>query len=526
MTRGMSASLKSKLRLTGLTPQTKNLASQSAGIISPRRPDGGTSLDCKIKPREASYDMYNNRRDDRGLHSDSSSEASEPYKDVTRTSDKNPPLKFNRAFSLRRARLGCDEPVSTTVEKKKVNRASSAGASSSARKGTLGASKSYQSVDNASVSSPRNYGYGSPRGIASPSQNVGGSKGTPQSDNFDRTDGGRYSLRLPRSGSSSIGLSKSPSKSSIHKKEGPNNRKGATRSNSTLSSKEVDFQNWKRRKNYDPMKAAAEGRKKQVEKKQKNAQPSAQINSDNRSPSPPGSLLRSASFHGTEGVMPHVRWTRKPNNAQPQYTSEDDGPYSLEEEVGPHPSPMHGSPLHRSPTSPHQLCQSPIRHPQVRGSRRPSLGLSDEGEPQYQSGLRKVSLEESGSEGKRSPLNPGARTGSSNSATGAGRPKTKMEALDNLVISTIHSLSVKYDEEGDRAALLEEVLSHLSESDQSLTSGQTRSTSRELAGILRNLKKIEHALEVIDKVIIVGEEDYRDDDVDYVPTEWVEESDY
>lgn len=32
------------------------------------------------------------------------------------------------------------------------------------------------------------------------------------------------------------------------------------------------------------MKAAAEGRKKQVEKKQKNAQPSAQINSDNRSP--------------------------------------------------------------------------------------------------------------------------------------------------------------------------------------------------------------------------------------------------
>lgn len=54
----------------------------------------------------------------------------------------------------------------------------------------------------------------------------------------------------------------------------------------------------------------------------------------------------------------------------------------------------------------------------------------------------------------------------------------------------------QYDEEGDRAALLEEVLAHLSESsDQSLTPGHTRSTSRELAGILRNLKKIEHALE-------------------------------
>lgn len=30
------------------------------------------------------------------------------------------------------------------------------------------------------------------------------------------------------------------------------------RSNSSLSSREVEFQNWKRRKSYDPMKAAAE----------------------------------------------------------------------------------------------------------------------------------------------------------------------------------------------------------------------------------------------------------------------------
>jgi len=29
-----------------------------------------------------------------------------------------------------------------------------------------------------------------------------------------------------------------------------------------LCSKELEFQNWKRRKNYDPMKAAAEGKKK------------------------------------------------------------------------------------------------------------------------------------------------------------------------------------------------------------------------------------------------------------------------
>ena len=37
-----------------------------------------------------------------------------------------------------------------------------------------------------------------------------------------------------------------------------------SRSNSTLSPKEAEFQNWKRRKNYDPMKAAAEGKKKEA----------------------------------------------------------------------------------------------------------------------------------------------------------------------------------------------------------------------------------------------------------------------
>lgn len=46
--------------------------------------------------------------------------------------------------------------------------------------------------------------------------------------------------------------------------------------------------------------------------------------------SPPGSLLRSASFHGTEGMGVAGRWPRRPNHL---YASEDDGPYSLEEEV-------------------------------------------------------------------------------------------------------------------------------------------------------------------------------------------------
>lgn len=51
---------------------------------------------------------------------------------------------------------------------------------------------------------------------------------------------------------------------------------GGARSNSTLSSREVDFQNWKRRKSYDPMKAAAEGKKKEAAKKQVSSSPMTQ----------------------------------------------------------------------------------------------------------------------------------------------------------------------------------------------------------------------------------------------------------
>lgn len=51
---------------------------------------------------------------------------------------------------------------------------------------------------------------------------------------------------------------------------------GGGRSNSTLSSREVEFQNWKRRKSYDPMKAAAEGKKKEAAKKQAASSPMTQ----------------------------------------------------------------------------------------------------------------------------------------------------------------------------------------------------------------------------------------------------------
>ncbi|XP_047479927.1 centrosomal protein of 170 kDa protein B-like isoform X4 [Penaeus chinensis] len=426
---------------------------------------------------------------------------------------------------LRRARLACDDSsqqhhTPSPVEKKKPVRPTSAGNPGGSRRIPLSTSKSLQGSDN------------NTRGSASQAS-------TPKNNSadFNRGDGGRFSLRLPRSGSTSA-VSKSPSRSSVKKDMISNIRKGAPRSNSTLSAKEQDFQNWKRRKNYDPMKAAAEGRKKVGEKKNdKQPQSNAMSASDRRSPSPPTSLLRSASFHGTEGMGVAGRWPRRPNHL---YNSEDDGPYSLEQEQQQRPVP-HCSPLRRSPTSPHQLSSphttSPARQATLAAARarRSSYAHSDEGEGQAGSPTRKTSLDESGSEGKRSPMG-------STRGTVSGRSKAKMEALDNLVISTIHSLSVKvrttsetllqklksqYDEEGDRAALLEEVLAHLSESDQTLSSGQTRSTSRELAGILRNLKKIEHALEVIDRVMVcVDDDDLDEDDLDVAAGHEWGESDY
>lgn len=212
------------------------------------------------------------------------------------------------------------------------------------------------------------------------------------------------------------------------------------------------------------------------------------------------------------------RWPRRPTHL---YPGEEDGPYSLEEEVryinpygtahntasnNPlteqvvikicknlkliinvcvlqqgHPVP-HCSPLRRSPTSPNQLASphttSPARQSLLSSARarRSSYALSDEGEAMLGSPTRKVrtlhslnttlvlykyqknmprdsflyssslfgffqtSLDESGSEGKRSPSGGSTRGSGAMTST---RSRAKMEALDNLVISTIHSLSVK-----------------------------------------------------------------------------------
>lgn len=114
-------------------------------------------------------------------------------------------------------------------------------------------------------------------------------------------------------------------------------KQSGARSNSTLSSREVEFQNWKRRKSYDPMKAAAEGKRKaELAKKQNIMTQSYNENSQDydSSPSHSSSVHRSQSFHGTAALE------------QNMISSEDDE-LTLSGEEG--FSPPISSPCERSP---------------------------------------------------------------------------------------------------------------------------------------------------------------------------------
>lgn len=101
------------------------------------------------------------------------------------------------------------------------------------------------------------------------------------------------------------------------------------------------------------------------------------------------------------------------------------------------------------------------------------------------------------------------------------KSRTKqLEALDNLVISTIYNVSSKLcaasssvlrrtvavlpEQEEEQATTVETVLYLLEDVD--IPSAPAKKTSRELSGTLRNLKKVEQALELLNKVLELEEE--------------------
>lgn len=210
------------------------------------------------------------RRD--GRQSDSSSEAE------GRSKFPGPQTRYNRAFSLRRARLDC-EP--TPFDKKKNKTTSKPDVASTS------VNKVKKNSEPVKVNQPRLLKTKSPK---------------PENTSIARTDSGKFSTKTTKPGLQSTHATKQIAP----KKDVKKNQ--SARSNSTLSSREVEFQNWKRRKSYDPMKAAAEGKKKEAAKKvsplSTSMTQSSIVDSDN-SPSHQNPVLRSASFHGTGDITPN-----------------------------------------------------------------------------------------------------------------------------------------------------------------------------------------------------------------------------
>ncbi|XP_072162353.1 uncharacterized protein [Bemisia tabaci] len=236
--------------------------------------EGDSDPDLTVQntsPKHYSGKILNKNEQSDSSCSESSSQIKAPVSD--KPADKSQSTRYNRAFSLRKGRL--DKPI----EKPKPPHSPVAKPKP----------KSVIEVNKSPGILPPNL-----RQVAS----------ARPANTFSRTDCGRFSMRTSSTKPASPAVS---TPKNVVNKSNPVKKKNFTpttngRSNSTLSLKEVEFQNWKRRKSYDPMKAAAEGRLKQVAaKKQSTDIMSQSVTSVEPTPKSPGNpVLRSASFHGVQ----------------------------------------------------------------------------------------------------------------------------------------------------------------------------------------------------------------------------------
>ncbi|XP_014292037.1 nucleolar and coiled-body phosphoprotein 1 isoform X1 [Halyomorpha halys] len=237
---------------------------------------------------------------------------------------------------------------------------------------------------------------------------------------------------------------------------------GATggRSNSSLSSKEVEFQNWKRRKSYDPMKAAAEGKRKEAAAKRSGASPNvmsqSSTNATTTPKSPVNSVLRSASFHTTRQL-----------GGPSQSSSEEEEEEEEEEET--------------------------------------TLSAED-WPPKLPNALEQENNVPGGSRGSLY---------SNNSSGGSPHHRPRLEGVDNFIVSAIATISSRvnintalilkklrflFDEESDKYKDLSSELELLEASIEPSTS-PNKSTSRDLAITLKNLKRLDSAVKVLNEVL-------------------------
>jgi len=111
------------------------------------------------------------------------------------------------------------------------------------------------------------------------------------SSSLSRVDCGRFSLRTSRAPQPNSSPLLSTRKNLSSKKKW-NSSILCSKAKVSIPNKETELENWKRRKNYDPMKSAAQGKKKDL---QKQLLPKEKSGENSGNP-----VLRSASFHGRD----------------------------------------------------------------------------------------------------------------------------------------------------------------------------------------------------------------------------------
>ena len=250
----------------------------------------------------------------------------------------------------------------------------------------------------------------------------------PSQESFSRNDGGRWSLRN-KNGVAAAPPCKPAVSSSVHRmphvmKKSPAMKAAVQggRSTSSLSSKEAEFQAWKRRKNYDPLRSAQSAVPKRSTTTKPNSAPikrgdilparggGGSVVTSNHSPSHQrvlssanhpmmqDNLLRSASFHYPDG-MSKVQLN--------VYTSEDDD----ESQLGEFPSGLY------------EVNEDEL-----------ILAIGGSAANNGPSSLKSEQVTSPSHWQQHKPRNSPSR------ASGGA---SKLEALDNLVISTIFSISTK-----------------------------------------------------------------------------------
>lgn len=253
--RSSSFSLKTQLNISKNTNLQKDmLLRESTRSNNPLQKSTSSSL---IKT------LQDHPRIDRNKFGDTESSSED---DIEKTMQRKKDMsnltstRYNRAFSLRRGRLDSESSSvkcpNTPEMRRKFQPERAISVDRKTVRSQLDVQSRYLSNITKKAASPK------PEIARNVPKNLQLTPKTPVSKTqiLSRTDSGRFSMRSSKSPAS--GLQKSG------KKDLGSAKKPGGRSNSSLTSREVDFQNWKRRKSYDPMKAAAEGKRKEMEKRQ------------------------------------------------------------------------------------------------------------------------------------------------------------------------------------------------------------------------------------------------------------------